>query len=206
MEDILDVYQATYDETHPLVCMDESNKQLLSEVREPIPLSPNHPVRYDSEYQRHGTQNLFLAFAPLHGWRTVSVTDQRTKQDWAHFMKALVDEHFPNAERITVVLDNLNTHTLASLYATFAPAEARRIARKLALHYTPKHGSWLNMAEIEFSVLRRQCLDRRIPDAATLKREVAAWVARRNAYVTTIEWRFTTEDARTKLKRLYPQI
>lgn len=206
MEDILDVYQDTYDARHPLVCMDESSKQLLGEVRDPLAAAPGQRARYDSEYQRHGTQNLFLAFAPLQGWRDVQVTDRRTKQDWAHFMKQLVDDHFPEAERITVVLDNLNTHTIASLYATFAPAEARRIARKLDLHYTPKHGSWLNMAEIELSVLSRQCLNRRITDADTLKQEVAAWIAARNEHATTVDWRFTTDDARTKLKRLYPQI
>lgn len=206
MEDILDVYQRTYDARHPLVCMDESSKQLLGEVRDPLAAAPGQPARYDSEYQRHGTQNLFLAFAPLQGWRDVQVTDRRTKQDWAHFMKQLVDDHFPDAERITVVLDNLNTHTIASLYATFAPVEARRIARKLDLHYTPKHGSWLNMAEIELSVLSRQCLNRRITDADTLKQEVAAWTVARNEHATTVDWRFTTDDARTKLKRLYPQI
>ena len=206
MEDILDVYQGVYDERYPLVCMDESSKQLLGEIREPLPGVPGQMARYDSEYQRNGTQNLFVAFAPLQGWRDVSVTDQRTKQDWAHYMQQLVDVYFPAAERITVVLDNLNTHTLASLYATFAPVEARRIARKLDLHYTPKHGSWLNMAEIELSVLSRQCLNRRIADPSTLKREVAAWVTARNALATTVDWRFTTEDARIKLKRLYPQI
>jgi transposase len=206
MEAILDVYHGMYDEKHPLICMDESSKQLLADIREPVPVEPGQVARYDSEYQRKGTQNVFLACAPLQGWRDVSITDQRTKHDWAHYMKTLVDVHFPSAERITVVLDNLNTHTLASLYATFEPAEARRIARKLDLHYTPKHGSWLNMAEIELSVLSRQCLNRRIADADTLKREATAWVATRNALATTVDWRFTTEDARTKLKRLYPQV
>ena len=206
MEDILDVYQGGYDARHPLVCMDESSKQLLGEVREPSMVAPGQVARYDTEYARNGTQNVFLAVAPLQGWRDVTITERRTKQDWARYMQTLVDEHFPEAERITVVLDNLNTHTLASLYATFAPAEARRIARKLDLHYTPKHGSWLNMAEIELSVLSRQCLNRRIADAATLKREVAAWVTARNALATTVEWRFTTDDARIKLKRLYPQL
>ncbi|MCI0556456.1 MAG: IS630 family transposase [Anaerolineae bacterium] len=186
--------------------MDESSKQLLGEVREPWPAEPGQPMRYDSEYKRNGTRNLFLAFAPLSGWREVTVTERRTKQDWAQYMKALLDVHFPEADFITVVLDNLNTHTLASLYETFEPAEARRIARKLDLHYTPKHGSWLNMAEIEFSALSRQCLNRRIADAQALTREIAAWVADRNAHGTTIEWRFTTEDARIKLKRLYPAI
>ena len=206
MEDILDVYQGSYDARFPLVCMDESSKQLLADVREPVPVEPGQVARYDSEYQRHGTRNLFVAFAPVQGWRDVCVTERRTKQDWAHYMQQLVDVHFPDAERITVVLDNLNTHTLASLYATFAPADARRIARKVDLHYTPKHGSWLNMAEIELSVLSRQCLNRRIGDADSLKCEVAAWVAARNAHATTVDWRFTTDDARIKLKRLYPQL
>lgn len=206
MEEVLDVYHGDYSPKHPLVCMDESSKQLLGEVREPYPIEPGQPLRYDSEYKRNGTRNLFLAFAPLSGWRDVTVTERRTKQDWAQYMKALVDVHFPDADCITVVLDNLNTHTGASLYETFEPGEARRIARKLDLHYTPKHGSWLNMAEIEFSALSRQCLNRRLADAQALTREVAAWVADRNAQGTTIEWRFTTQDARTKLKRLYPCI
>jgi hypothetical protein len=206
MEDILDVYQGSYNARFPLVCMDESSKQLLADVREPVPVAPGQVARYDSEYQRHGTRNLFVAFAPVQGWRDVQVTERRTKQDWAHYMQQLVDVHFPDAERITVVLDNLNTHTLASLYATFAPAEARRIARKLELHYTPKHGSWLNMAEIELSVLSRQCLNRRIADETTLHQEVAAWVTARNGHATTVDWRFTTDDARIKLKQLYPHV
>lgn len=206
MEDILDVYQAHYSPRNPLVCMDESNKQLLAETRDPLPAEPGQPVRYDNEYKRNGTGNLFLAFAPLNSWRTVTVTDRRTKQDWAHFMKDVVDVHYPEAETITVVLDNLNTHTLASLYETFPAPEAHRIARKLDLHYTPKHGSWLNMAEIEFSALSRQCLNRRMPDRETLQREVAAWTSERNAHAATVNWRFTTQDARVKLKRLYPLI
>lgn len=206
MEDVLDVYHGDYSPKHPLVCMDESNKQLLGDVREPLPVASGQPARYDSEYKRNGTRNLFLAFAPLQGWREVTVTDRRTKQDWAHYMKDLVDVHFPEADLITVVLDNLNTHTLASLYETFEPAEAHRLARKLDLHYTPKHGSWLNMAEIEFSALSRQCLNRRLADADTLQRHVAAWAAERNSHGTSIEWRFTTDDARIKLKRLYPTI
>ena len=206
MEEVLDVYHGEYSLKHPLVCMDESNKQLLGDVHEPLPVEPGQPARYDSEYKRNGTQNLFLAFAPLQSWRDVTVTDRRTKQDWALYMKDLVDVHFPQADLITVVLDNLNTHTLASLYETFEPAEAHRLARKLDLHYTPKHGSWLNMAEIEFSALSRQCLNRRLADANTLQREVAAWVAERNLHGTTIQWRFTTQDARIKLKHLYPII
>jgi hypothetical protein len=206
MEDILDVYQASYDGRHPLVCMDESNKQLLGEVREPLPLAPETAVRYDAEYERHGTGNLFLAFAPVHGWRTVQVTERRTKPDWAHFIKDLVDVHFPDADLITLVVDNLNTHDIASLYATFEPAEAHRLARKLDIHYTPKHGSWLNMAEIEFSILSRQCLNRRISDRDRLQHEVSAWVAQRNTLGASVDWRFTTDDARTKLKRLYPKV
>lgn len=206
MEDILDVYQAPYCPSHPLVCMDESNKQLLAEKREPWLGAPGQPARYDSEYQRNGTSNLFLAFAPLQGWRTVTVTERRTKQDWAQFMKDLVDVHFPEAEKLTVVLDNLNTHTVASLYETFPAPEAHRIARKLELHYTPKHGSWLNMAEIEFSALSRQCLNRRIANRDVLQREVTAWTTERNVHGASVHWRFTTQDARIKLKRLYPVI
>ncbi len=206
MEDILDIYQAPYDARHPLVCMDESNKQLLGEVREPLPLAAATPVRYDAEYERHGTGNLFLAFAPLQGWRTVQVTEHRAKPDWAYFIKDVVDVHFPDAELITLVVDNLNTHDIASLYATFEPAEARRLARKLDIHYTPKHGSWLNMAEIEFSILGRQCLKRRIPDRETLQHEVSAWAAQCNTSGASVDWRFTTDDARIKLKRLYPKV
>lgn len=206
MEEILELYTQPFDPVHPLVCMDETSKQLLGEVREPLPVAPGQPARYDSEYERHGVNNLFLAFAPLQAWRDVTVTDQRTQLDWARYIKDLVDVHFPTAEKIVLVMDNLNTHKLASLYEAFEPAEARRIARKLELHYTPKHGSWLNMAEIEFSALSRQCLNRRIADAATLKCEVVAWAAERNALRTTVDWRFTNVDARIKLKHLYPKI
>ncbi len=206
MEEVLDVYHGTYDESHPLVCMDECPKQLLAQVRDPLPVASEQPSREDYEYHREGTCNLFLAFAPVQGWRTVTVTSRRTKVDWAHFMRDLVDEHFPNAERIMVVLDNLNTHTYASLYEAFEPAEARRIARRLDLHYTPKHGSWLNMAEIELSALNRQCLQRRIAEQETMQRVTALWSQRRNAAGTTVDWRFTTSDARIKLKRLYPKI
>lgn len=206
MEDVLDVYHGTYDESHPLVCMDECPKQLLAQVRDPLPMAPEQPHREDYEYHREGTCNLFLAVAPVQGWRTVTVTSRRTRVDWAYFMRDLVDVHFPQAERITVVLDNLNTHTGASLYEAFEPAEARRIARKLDLHYTPKHGSWLNMAEIEFSALTRQCLQRRIADQETMQRVTALWSNRRNSAGTTVDWRFTTADARIKLKWLYPKI
>jgi len=206
MEEVLDVYAQPYDAQHPLVCMDETSKQLLGDVREPLPLEPGQPVRFDSEYERHGVNNLFLAFAPLSAWRHVTVTDRRTRLDWAQFVKDLVDVQFPTAASITLVMDNLNTHTTASLYEAFEPAEALRIARKLHIHYTPKHGSWLNMAEIEFSALSRQCLNRRITDTDTLKREVNAWVTERNTHRTSVNWRFTTDDARIKLKHLYPKL
>jgi len=206
MEVVLDAYQETYDEQHPLVCMDECSKQLLDDVREPLPMEPGQPRRYDNEYERHGTCNLFIAFDPTRGWRDVQVTERRTKQDWAYFMRDLVDMHFPNAEQITVVLDNLNTHTYASLYEAFEPAEAHRIARKLVLCYTPKHGSWLNMAEIELSVLSRQCLNRRIADIDQMRQITGSWSEVRNGYGTTVDWRFTTPDARIKLKRLYPRV
>lgn len=186
--------------------MDESNKQLVVDKREPWPSEPGHPARYDTEYQRKGTGNLFVAFAPLTSWRTVTVTERRTKQDWAQFMKEIVDVHFPEAQTLTVVRDNLNPHTLASLYETFPAPEAHRLARKLALPYPPTPGSGLNMAEIEFSALSRQGLNRRIANRDTLQREVAAWTTERNARGATVNWRFTTQDARIKLKRLYPVI
>jgi len=204
MEDVLDVYTRPYDEDYPLVCMDETSKQQVMEVREPIPSEPGRNRRHDSHYKRNGVSNLFMFFAPLEGWRQVKVTDRRTKVDWAIAMRELVDEHFPNAKKITVVMDNLNTHCPSSLYEAFAPQEAKRILSRFELHYSPKHGSWLNMAEIELSVLGRQCLSRRIPDQQTLRSEVAAWQRERNAKGSTIDWRFTTEDARIKLKRLYP--
>lgn len=206
MEDVLAVYQRPYDSRYPQVCMDESSKQQVREVRAPLPAQPGQAQRYDTEYERNGVSNLFLFFEPLTGRRHLSVTDQRTAVDWAHQIQQLVDVHYPEAERITLVMDNLNTHTPASLYKAFSPAEARRLLERLEMHYTPKHGSWLNMAEIEFSVLSKQCLDRRIPDQPTLQREVAAWEAERNARATVMEWRFTTEQARIKLKRLYPTI
>lgn len=206
MEDILDVYKHSHDPKKPLVCMDESSKQQVKEVRSPIPLSPGQCERFDNEYERNGVSALFMFFAPLEGWRHVEVTDRRTAQDWAEQIKQLVDVHFPEAEVIRQVMDNLNTHSTASLYKAFEPEEARRIAKKLEIHYTPKHGSWLNMAEIELSILSRQCLDRRIPDQDTLKDEVAAWEQKRNNCQAKMEWRFTTEDARVKLKKLYPTI
>jgi len=206
MEDVLEVYNRPTDPNQPLVCFDELSKQQVKEVCTPIPPAPGQPERYDYEYERNGTSNLFMFFAPLLGWRHVKVTDRRTAIDFAHCMRDLVDVHFPDAPRITLVVDNLNTHVLASLYKAFAPAEARRIWERLEVHYTPKHGSWLNMAEIELSVLARQCLDRRIPDRETLIQEVAAWEAERNARQVIADWRFTTVDARIKLKRLYPVV
>jgi transposase len=206
MEDILGVYTRPYDPKRPLVCLDEVSKQLIGETRCPRPMQPGRPARYDYEYERRGTANLFLWCEPLRGRRHVTVTERRTKLDWARVIKDLVDVYYPEAEKIVLVLDNLNTHTPASLYEAFLPAEARRLAERLEIHYTPKHGSWLNIAEIELSTLSGQCLDRRIPDRKTLEREVAAWEAERNAFGGAVNWQFTTEDARVKLKRLYPSI
>lgn len=206
MEDILDVYTRAYDEKNPVVCVDESNKQLTKETRTPIPAEPGKPERFDTEYERNGTGNIFMACEPLAGKRQVKITDQRTKEDFAHFIKELVDVHYPSANKIVLVMDNLNTHNGSSLYETFDPATAKRILDKLEIHYTPKHGSWLNMAEIELSHLSRQCLDRRIPDKNTFITEVDAWKKSRNNSNCTIDWQFKTEDARIKLKRLYPVI
>src|SRR5215211_6515676 len=204
MEDVLEVYIRPYDPRRPQLCLDETSRQLLAEVTPPMPLAPGRPAREDYEYQRGGVCNLFLVCEPLAGWRQVMVSDRRTRIDWAHCIKDLVDVHYPDAEQIVLIQDNLNTHTPASLYAAFAPAEAKRLADKLELHYTPKNGSWLNMAEIELAMLAQQCLDRRLADRATLEREVAAWKAARNRAGRGVNWRFTTEDARIKLKHLYP--
>jgi hypothetical protein len=206
MEDVLSVYTRPYDARYPVVCFDETSKQLVKETRVPLPLEPGQPKRYDSEYERNGVHNLFMFSEPLAGWRHVELTERRTKQDYAQQMKYLVDVRYPTAERVTIVHDQLNIHEPSALYQTFTPPEARRILDKLEIHYTPKHGSWLNMAEIELSVLARQCLDRRIPDQESLRREVAAWEERRNAQSCKIDWQFTTDDARIKLKRLYPSI
>ena len=207
MEDVLEVYTRAYDPRYPQVCMDEVSKQLLRDTRQPLPMEPGRVQRRDYEYERGGVVNLFLFCEPLRGRRWVDVTEQRTRTDWAHQIKDLVDIRYPQAERIVLVMDNLNTHTPASLYEAFDPAEARRLAEKLEIHYTPKHGSWLNMAEIELSVLSRQCLDRRVADFETLQAEVAAWQERRDAAGgKKIDWRFATEDARIKLKRLYPSL
>ena len=206
MEDVIAVYHRPYDAARPQVCVDEGGKQLVGDVREPMPVRPGSAAKQDSEYARHGTANLFMAFEPLAGRRVVEVTERRTAVDFARFLKRLVDEVYPAAERVVLVTDNLNTHGPGSLYEAFDPAEARRLCERLEWHYTPRHGSWLNMAEIELSVLARQCLDRRIPDRDALAREVAAWERDRNAALVGAAWRFTTADARIRLKKLYPTI
>ena len=204
MEDVLDLYAQPPDPRRPLVCFDERPVQLVAHARAPLPPAPGQPARIDYEYVRRGTCNLFTFFAPHIGWRHVEITDRRTKREFALMMKALVDAYFPYATVIRVVLDNLNTHALASLYEAFEPAEARRIAKKIELHYTPKHGSWLNMAEGEIALLSRQALDQRLPDTDAVERALAAWERPRNDARATITWRFTAKDARRKLKRLYP--
>ncbi len=204
MEDVLDVYTRPYDPRRPQICLDERPVQLVADVREPMPARPGTPRREDYEYERRGMANLFLWYEPLQAKRHVVPTERRTMVDWAHVVKDLVDVHYPDAERIVLVMDNLNTHSPASLYQAFEPAEAKRLANKLEIHYTPTHGSWLDMAEIEIAVLSTQCLDRRIPDLDTLRAEVAAWEQERNGTATRVDWRFTTDDARIKLKRLYP--
>jgi transposase len=206
MEDVLDVYTRPYDRRYPQVCMDETSKQLLRDVQQPLPMEPGKPQLQDYEYERGGVVNLFMFTEPLMGRRWVDVTERRTKVDWAHQIKELVNLRYPEAQRIVLVMDNLNTHTPASLYEAFDPTEARRLAQKLEIHYTPKHGSWLNMAEIELSVLSRQCLDRRVPDFESLYAEARAWQERRDEKGVKIDWRFSTDDARIKLKRLYPSL
>ena len=206
MEDVLEVYHRPHDPRRPLVCFDEASKQQTKETRWPLPAQPGSVAKYDCEYERNGSSNLFMFFAPLEAWRHIKVTDRRTMIDFAHCMRDLVDIHCPDAEKIVLVMDNLNTHKFASLYEAFEPAEARRIIEKLEIHYTPKHGSWLNMAEIEFSVLQRQCLKARIPDRDTLIAKTTAWQQRRNQQQATVHWQFTTAEARIKLHRLYPTI
>jgi hypothetical protein len=206
MEGVLEVYARPYDPKRPVVCCDEASKQLLADVQPPLPPAPGRPARVDYEYERRGTANLFMAFEPLAGRRHVEVTARRTKADFARLLRRVADEWHPDAEAVTVVVDNLNTHKPAVLYEVFEPAEARRIIGRLEFVYTPKHASWLNMAEIELSVLARQCLGRRIPDEQALAAEVTAWEADRNAAVVNVDWQFTTADARVKLKRLYPII
>ena len=204
MEDVLDLYEEPYNPRRPKVNFDETSKQLIGETREPLPAAPGEPARYDYEYVRNGTRNLFMFTEPQAGWRHIVVTERRTMLDFAHQMQWLVDARYPEAEVIRVIMDNLNTHKPASLYEAFTPAEARRLLKKLEFHYTPKHGSWLNMAEIELSILSRQCLDRRIPDEAMLRREITVYEDTRNAATASIAWRFTTTEAREKLHRLYP--
>ena len=206
MEDVLDTYQRSYDENEVLVCMDETSKQQVKETRAPRSAAPGVSAAYDYEYERNGVSNLFMLFAPLEGWRRVEVRERRTKVDWAQVVMRLVDEDYADRERIVLVMDNLNTHKLSSLYEAFEPSEARRIAERLEIHYTPKHGSWLNMAEIEIGVLSRQCLNRRMPNSDVLSHEVQAWQERRNRGGVGVNWRFTTDDARIRLKSLYPSI
>jgi uncharacterized small protein (DUF1192 family) len=206
MEDILEVYQRPYDPSRPLVCLDETSKQLTAETRLPIAAKPGQPGRHDYEYRRNGTANLFMMFAPLEGWRHLKVTDRHTARDYAQVLKELSDTHFPGSAKIVLVQDNLNTHKPASLYEAFSPAEARRLVERFEWHYTPKHGSWLDLAESELAVLSCQCLDRRIPNQQVLKAEVEAWEADRNSKHAKANWQFTTEEARVKLKRLYPAL
>jgi hypothetical protein len=206
MEDVLEVYTRPYDPRRPQVCPDETSRQLLADTTPPLPVAPGRPARQDYEYARRGVCKLFLVCEPLRGWRHVTVSGRRTRVDWAHCIRELVDVHCPEAEAIVLVMDNLNTHTPASLYQAFPPAEAKRLADKLEIHPTPKHGSWLDRAEIELGVLASQCLGRRLADRATLEREVAAWEARRNPAASTVDWRFTAEDTRIKLQHLYPTL
>ena len=203
MEEVLETYHRSYTEDEVLVCLDETSKQHIKETRTRLPARPGEPEKYDFEYERNGVSHLFMLFAPLEGWRNVKVTDHHTREDWAQVIKELVDKHFPE-KRIVLVMDNLNTHKVSSLYAAFKPEEARRIAERIEIHYTPKHGSWLDMAEIEIGVMVRQCLNRRIPDQDALKREIKAWQDQRNQRGVRVDWRFTTQDARVKLKSLYP--
>ena len=206
MEDVLEVYTRPRDPCRPVVCLDETSKQLVCETRAPVPARPGQPARVDYEYERNGTANLFMMFAPLEGWRHVKVTDRRTAVDYAHALKDLSDTHFPEAKQIVLAQDNLNTHCAASLYEAFHAAEARRLVERFEWHYTPKHGSWLDMAESELGVLSRQCLDRRIPDKPEIAAQVDAWVKSRNKHNAKADWQFTAADARVKLKSLYPSL
>jgi hypothetical protein len=206
MEDVLDVYTRPYDPERPQVCMDETTKQLVSDIYEPIPAQPSQVERIDYEYKREGVADLFMFFEPLAGKRFVNVTDHRTRKDWAEAMRNLSDVIYPQAEKIVIVMDNLNTHSPTSFYETFEPEEARRLINRFEFHFSPKHGSWLNMAEIELGILIRQCLSRRIPDKSTLVSDVVAWQKNRNSKTVSVDWRFTTADARIKLKYLYPEI
>jgi hypothetical protein len=205
MEDVLEIYKRPYDSKRPVICIDEMPKQLLADIREPMPMQPGQPECFDYEYKRGGVADLFMIFEPLAGKRRIEITDQRRRVEWAHVMKIVADELYPAAEKIILVQDNLNTHVMAAFYLAFEPSEARRLIERFEIHYTPKHGSWLNMAEIELSALVRQCLDRRIPDKETLIREVKAWEYQRNSEIIKVHWQFTTADARVKLKSLYPK-
>ena len=206
MEDVLSVYKRPYDPERPVVCMDEMPRQLIREVREPIPMESGRPKRHDYHYQREGVVNLFMFFEPLAGWRTVMIRERRTKIDWAHCMKRLLEKHYSDADKVILVMDNLNTHGLSSFYEAFPPEEAFRLSQRLEIHYTPEHGSWLNMAEIENSAMARQCLSQRIPEKQVMEEETSAWSDQRNEEGASANWRFRTEDARIKLRRLYPNI
>ena len=206
MEDVLDVYRQHYNPDEPLVCMDETSKQLTKEIRRQVPAKRGKPTRADCEYERNGVSNVFMFYEPFGGKRYVAVTDHRKKTDWAFQIKELLDHHYPNARKVVLVMDNLNTHNGSSLYETFPPQEARRLLNRLEIHYTPKHGSWLNIAEIELRVLSGQCLNRRIPDKQTLEQEVIQWQKQRNFLRAKVDWRFSSDDARIKLKRLYPTL
>jgi hypothetical protein len=205
MEDVLEVYHLPYDPAFPVICMDESSKQLIGEVHEPISIAPGHGQLIDHEYVRNGVAQIFVEVEPLHGRRHVEVTQTRTRKDWAYFIKAMLDERYPHATKVRLVMDNLNTHEIASLYATFPPEEARRLAERIEIHYTPKHGSWLNIAEIELSALNTQCLNRRIPNIDLMRKELHACECERNKRGAPINWQFKTQDARIKLTRLYPK-
>jgi len=206
MEDILEIYKRPYNPDEPLICMDETSKQLIREIRQPQPAKPKKAARFDYEYERNGVCYLFMFYEPFGGRRCTAVTERRTKTDWAHQIKELLDVHYPDVKKVVLVMDNLNTHSGASLYAAFPPGEARRLFERLEIHYTPKHGSWLNIAEIELRVLTGQCLNRRIPDKRTLEREICQWQNQRNFRNAKVNWQFTTDDARLKLKRLYPTL
>jgi hypothetical protein len=204
MEDVLDVYAGQHSEEEPLICMDEASKQLLRDDQPAQPMAPGRPAREDYHYERRGVQSIFMFFNPLRGWRRVSCRDSRTRIDWAEEIRRLLEEDYPHAKKITLVCDNLNTHDIASLYAAFPADEAHRLSKRLEVHFTPRSGSWLNVAEIELAALARQCLDRRIGNAGDLAREIAAWERARNADASTVQWRFTTADARIRLRHLYP--
>jgi len=206
MEDVLDVYKLPYDEKQPVICLDETNRQLIGETREPLPVKPGQAALYDYEYVRNGVANLFMMFEPLAARRQVMVSERRTQEDFARCLRNIAEVQYPDAQKIILVMDNLNTHSLASLYTAFEPETARRLCERFEIHYTPKHGSWLNMAELEISVMSRQCLSQRIATIGKMDSEVQSWVKQRNSQRSTVNWHFTTADARTKLRHLYPKI